>query len=125
MHLLSLAAISKSYPENPVLEHVSLGISAGERIGVIGRNGSGKSTLLALIAGTEEPDEGSIIRASGLRIAQLDQDPSFGEGDTIGGVLLETSMFMRGVGINNAGHGAFVVSANGVEQDRSGAPLRP
>ena len=87
MHLLSLAAISKSYPENPVLEHVSLGISAGERIGVIGRNGSGKSTLLALIAGTEEPDEGSIIRASGLRIAQLDQDPSFGEGDTIGDVV--------------------------------------
>ncbi|HSJ70137.1 MAG TPA: ABC-F family ATP-binding cassette domain-containing protein [Acidimicrobiia bacterium] len=87
MHLLSLEGISKSYPETPVLDRVSLGISSGEHIGVIGRNGSGKSTLLRIIAGLEEPDGGSIVRARGLRVAVLDQDPKFGEAETVGHVL--------------------------------------
>ena len=77
MHLISLEAISKSYPETPVLRDVSLGISRRQRIGVIGRNGSGKSTLLRIIGGVEEPDSGRIVRAAGLRITYLDQDPSF------------------------------------------------
>jgi ATP-binding cassette subfamily F protein uup len=87
MHLLSLEAVSKTYPENPVLSAVSLGVSAGDRIGVIGRNGSGKSTLLALIAGTEVPDSGSIIRSRDLRIATLDQDPTFIADATVSAVV--------------------------------------
>ncbi|VAV98273.1 hypothetical protein MNBD_ACTINO01-2347, partial [hydrothermal vent metagenome] len=77
MHLLSLESVTKSYPETPVLERVSLGISSGERIGVIGRNGSGKSTLLRIIAEGEDIDGGAIVRARGLRIATLDQNPVF------------------------------------------------
>ena len=87
MHLMSLEAVSKSYPENEVLDGVSLGISAGDRIGVIGRNGSGKSTLLQIIQGVEEPDDGSIVRAKGLRVAALDQDPTFPSDATIGHIL--------------------------------------
>ena len=87
MHLLSLEGVSKSFPENRVLENVSIGITAGDHIGVIGRNGSGKSTLLALIAGELEPDAGSMIRARDLRVAQLAQDPSFPDGTTVGKVL--------------------------------------
>ncbi|GMQ94451.1 MAG: ABC-F family ATP-binding cassette domain-containing protein [Acidimicrobiia bacterium] len=87
MHLLSLENIVKTYPETAVLADVSLGISVGEHIGVIGRNGSGKSTLLAIIAGTEEPDSGSIVRSRGLRVAALDQDPSFDDAATVGEVL--------------------------------------
>jgi ATP-binding cassette subfamily F protein uup len=87
MHLMSLEGVSKSYPENDVLDGVSLGISAGDRIGVIGRNGSGKSTILQIIEGVEEPDNGSIIRAKGLRVAALDQDPTFPPESTIGHVL--------------------------------------
>ncbi len=89
MHLLSLEGVSKSYPENPVLSDVSMGISAGDHIGVIGRNGSGKTTLLAIIAGTEEPDAGSIVRSRGLRIAVLEQDPAFAEGATVGDMVGE------------------------------------
>ena len=87
MHLISLEAISKSYPETPVLHEVSLGISRRQRIGVIGRNGSGKSTLLRIIGGIEEPDAGRIVRAAGLQVTYLDQDPSFPAGSTVGGVI--------------------------------------
>ena len=87
MHLLSLEAISKAYPETPVLDAVSLGISAGEHIGVIGRNGSGKSTLLAIIAGTEDPDSGSIVRTKDLRVAALGQNPVLDGEATVGEIL--------------------------------------
>ena len=87
MHLMSLETISKSYPENDVLDGVSLGISAGDRIGVIGRNGSGKSTLLRIIEGTEDIDDGAIIRSRGLRVAALDQNPVFDDESTVGHVL--------------------------------------
>ena len=90
MHLLSLESISKTYPETEVLDAVSLGISAGDHIGVIGRNGSGKSTLLAIIAGTEDHDGGSIVRSRGLRVAALDQDPSFAPDLSVGNVLGDT-----------------------------------
>jgi ATP-binding cassette subfamily F protein uup len=87
VHLISLESISKSYPETPVLSEVSLGIGRRQRIGVIGRNGSGKSTLLRIIAGTEEPDAGRIVRNSGFRVASLSQDPSFPAGSTVGDVV--------------------------------------
>ncbi len=87
MHLLSLESVTKTYPETPVLERVSLGIASGERIGVIGRNGSGKSTLLRIIAETEEIDGGAIVRARGLRVATLDQNPMFDDDDTVGHIL--------------------------------------
>jgi len=87
MHLISLESISKSYPETPVLNDVSLGITRRQRIGVIGRNGSGKSTLLRIIAGSEEPDSGRIVRAAGLRVASLAQSPSFPADSTIGDVI--------------------------------------
>ncbi len=87
MHLISLESISKSYPETPVLSEVSLGIGRRQRIGVIGRNGSGKSTLLRIIAGTEEPDAGNIVRSTGLRVASLSQDPKFPAGRSVGDVV--------------------------------------
>jgi len=87
MHLLSLEAVTKNYPEIAVLDAVSLGISAGEHIGVIGRNGSGKSTLLAIIAGAEDQDTGSVVRSKGLRVAALDQDPVFDDDETVGELL--------------------------------------
>jgi ATP-binding cassette subfamily F protein uup len=52
---------------------VTLGVSAGERIGVVGRNGDGKSTLLRLVAGAEEPDAGTVTRTGGVGVALLGQ----------------------------------------------------
>jgi ABC transport system ATP-binding/permease protein len=73
MNLISLEKAAKAYAHRTLLDSVSLGVSAGDRIGVVGRNGAGKSTLLALLAGTAVPDEGRVARATGLRIGYLPQ----------------------------------------------------
>ena len=72
-NIVSLERIGKTYGAGPVLDDVSLGIAAGERIGVVGRNGGGKSTLLNLIARHEEPDAGRVTHIAGLRIGLLGQ----------------------------------------------------
>ena len=73
MNLISLEKAAKAYAHRRLLDGVSLGVSAGDRIGVVGRNGAGKSTLLALLAGTAVPDEGRVARAAGLRLGFLPQ----------------------------------------------------
>ena len=73
MNLISLEKAAKAYAHRRLLDGVSLGVSAGDRIGVVGRNGAGKSTLLALLAGTAAPDEGRVARTAGLRIGYLRQ----------------------------------------------------
>ena len=73
MNLISLEKTTKAYGPRVLLDGVSLGVSQGERVGVVGRNGAGKSTLLALLAGAAEPDSGRIARMSGLRTGYLPQ----------------------------------------------------
>ncbi len=66
-----------------LLSQISLGINEGEKIGVIGINGTGKTTLLKILAGEETADEGTIIKANGLRIEYLPQNPSFEDDNTV------------------------------------------
>lgn len=75
--LLSVEQITKQYTERVLLDHVSFGINEGDKIGVIGVNGAGKSTLLKIIAEKEEPDEGRLVKKSGLKTAYLPQNPVF------------------------------------------------
>ncbi|MFD1940090.1 ribosomal protection-like ABC-F family protein [Nonomuraea mangrovi] len=67
---LSLHGISKSYGDRLVLDHVSLAVRPGERVGVVGENGSGKSTLLRIMAGIDRPDEGRVISTGAGHLAQ-------------------------------------------------------
>jgi ATP-binding cassette subfamily F protein uup len=73
VNLVSLERATKAYAHRTLLDAVSLGVSAGERIGIVGRNGAGKSTLLGLLAGTIGPDTGRVARTSGLRTGYLHQ----------------------------------------------------
>ncbi len=72
-NLVNLEAVSKSYGPTLLLDSVSLGLAAGERIGVVGRNGAGKSTLLRVLSAREAPDTGRVTHAGGLRVGMLAQ----------------------------------------------------
>ena len=73
VNLISLEKAAKAYAHRSLLDGVSLGVSAGDRIGVVGRNGAGKSTLLGMLAGRVAPDTGRVAMASGLRLGYLPQ----------------------------------------------------
>jgi ABC transport system ATP-binding/permease protein len=73
VNLANLEKVVKGYGQRVLLDGVSAGVAAGERVGVVGRNGVGKSTLLALLAGVEQPDSGRVTRARDLRIGHLAQ----------------------------------------------------
>jgi ATP-binding cassette subfamily F protein uup len=83
MNILSLENISKNYGTRPLFEGVTLGLEAGERIGIIGANGSGKTTLLRLIAGAEIPDSGRVVLADSKVLSFLPQNPAFDEQETV------------------------------------------
>ena len=83
MNLLTIEHLTKSYTERLLFDDTSFSISDGEKIGLIGINGTGKSTLLKIVAGLEEPDEGSVVKGRNLDIRFLSQNPRFHEGDTI------------------------------------------
>ncbi|MCW2815817.1 MAG: transporter related protein [Nocardioides sp.] len=72
-NLLNLEGVSKSYGVRPLLADVSLGIGAGDRIGIVGRNGDGKTTLLEVMTGIEEADSGRVSRSRGLLVGYLHQ----------------------------------------------------
>src|SRR4051795_11573242 len=72
-NLVNLHSVEKGYGTRRVLAGVTLGIAAGDRVGIVGANGAGKSTLLALIAGAEAPDAGTVTRTGGVGSALLGQ----------------------------------------------------
>ncbi|ADD40228.1 ABC-F family ATP-binding cassette domain-containing protein [Stackebrandtia nassauensis] len=73
VNLVNLEAVGKAFPNRTLLEGVSLGIGANERVGVVGRNGDGKSTLLRVLARDEPADSGRVTHSSGLRLGLLSQ----------------------------------------------------
>jgi ATPase subunit of ABC transporter with duplicated ATPase domains len=74
--VLAARSISKSFGDTVVLDRVTLTVTAGTRIGVVGPNGIGKSTLLRVLAGLEEPDDGAVSREpQGLSVAYVPQQP--------------------------------------------------
>ncbi len=72
-NLVNLERVSKAYGVRSLLTDVSLGVSAGERIGIVGRNGDGKTTLLEVMTGLEPPDSGRVSRARGMAVGYLHQ----------------------------------------------------
>lgn len=88
---IQAANLSKAYASRVLFDNAAFSVAEGEKIGLVGRNGHGKTTLLRLIAGVEEPDEGSIISSPGYRIASLAQHLHF----TAESVLAQVSLGLR------------------------------
>jgi len=72
-NVVNIEAVSKAFDIRPLLDQVSLGVSEGDRIGIVGRNGSGKSTLMKIIAGVEAPDAGRVTKSNESKIGILSQ----------------------------------------------------
>ncbi len=91
MNILSLENVSKNYGIKPLFENVTLGFEDTNKIGIIGANGSGKTTFLRVIAGTETPDTGNIVRANSKTLAFLEQNPQFDDEKTVLETIFATS----------------------------------
>lgn len=87
-NLVNIEEVSKAFDIRALLENVSLGVSEGERIGIVGRNGSGKSTLMKLIAAVDQPDKGRVTKANNAKIGFLSQVDAVELNATVGDVVL-------------------------------------
>ena len=72
--MISVSNIGKSYGDHELFSDLTVNVSAGQRIALIGSNGSGKSTLLDIIAGETSPDSGKISRSRDMVTGYLRQN---------------------------------------------------
>ncbi|GAS90383.1 ABC-F family ATP-binding cassette domain-containing protein [Mycolicibacterium brisbanense] len=87
-HLLGGEALHLEYPTGVVFDAVTVGVSDGDRIGIVGRNGDGKSSLLGMLTGRITPDGGRVTQRGGLRVGALDQTDTLDSERTVGWSLV-------------------------------------
>ena len=87
-NLVNLEGISKAFDIRPLLTKVSIGVSEGDRIGIVGRNGAGKSTLMKIIAGIESADEGRVTQGNSVRVGMLSQVDLADKNATVGDLVI-------------------------------------
>jgi ATPase subunit of ABC transporter with duplicated ATPase domains len=76
--------VSRHHGGQVVLHRVTVSVTAGTRLGVVGPNGIGKTTLLRILAGLEEPDGGTVERSPAtLTVGMLPQEPDARPGETL------------------------------------------
>jgi len=86
--LVDVERVAARRPDRPLFEDLSVTVSGGDRLGVVGRNGSGKSTLLRVLAGVAAPEDGVVRRGRNVRVGFLDQQPDLPPGtvaEAVGG----------------------------------------
>jgi ATP-binding cassette subfamily F protein uup len=84
--LVDLDRVTATRPGRPLFEDLSLTVSSGDRLGVVGLNGCGKSTLLSVLTGEAEPEAGAVRRGRGVRVAALTQRPQLPPGPVLAAV---------------------------------------
>ena len=87
-NLVNLEGISKAFDIRPLLTKVSIGVSEGDRIGIVGRNGAGKSTLMKIIAGIEKADAGRVTQGNSVRVGMLSQVDVADKSATVGDLVI-------------------------------------
>ena len=81
--LLSAEHISINFGSRQLLEDVDFYLNEGDKVGIIGINGTGKSTFLKVLAGRQEPDEGTVSRDPNVQVSYLPQNPEMEDGATV------------------------------------------
>jgi ATP-binding cassette subfamily F protein uup len=88
-HLLGAESLHLEYPTKVVFDSVTLGVSEGDRIGIVGRNGDGKSSLLGMLAGLRQPDSGRVTVRSGVTVGVLHQADELDDDDTVSNAVVD------------------------------------
>jgi ATP-binding cassette subfamily F protein uup len=78
--LVDLEGVSVRHGDRTLFDGLSMTVTDGDRVGVVGINGTGKSTLLRVLAGVDQPDEGDVRRGRAIRVGYLEQDPALPQG---------------------------------------------
>ena len=124
--LLTARSLEKRYGSETVFSHISFTIDEGHKVALVGRNGVGKSTLLKLLAGSEEPDSGSVTITGGRQISYLPQEFSFDESRTGAQYLFDDEVLkphqafrvLEGLGVSQATAERPLTSLSGGEQSK-------
>lgn len=87
-HLLGAEELHLEYPTKIVFDSLTIGISEGDRIGIVGRNGDGKSSLLAMLSGQIETQAGRVTRRGGVRFGVLGQNDELDPADVVSKVVI-------------------------------------
>lgn len=94
---LQVEDLVKSFGDLLLFDHLSLGVAEGQRIGLIAKNGSGKTTLLNIIAGREDYQSGRITFRRDLKVAYLEQNPTFPSGTVLNACLSGDTPALRAI----------------------------
>jgi ATP-binding cassette subfamily F protein uup len=89
MNIISIENLSKQYNEKPLFKNINIGISQGEKIGLVGVNGAGKSTFIKVITGEVAPESGTVAIRNGVRVGYLKQEPEFRADATVWQAIFE------------------------------------
>ena len=87
--LVCFEHVTFGYQGVPVVRDVSFTLHEKERVGFLGGNGEGKTTLLKLLTGELVPDEGSVVKKSGISLGYLEQSGGFTSDSTVYGAMEE------------------------------------
>ncbi|MDQ1815253.1 ATP-binding cassette domain-containing protein [Massilia sp. CCM 9210] len=83
MAVISLSSAQLAFGHVALLDHAEFSLETTERVGLIGRNGTGKSSLLKTISGKFKLDDGLLVMQQGIKIAYVDQEPTFDPGMSV------------------------------------------
>jgi ATP-binding cassette subfamily F protein 3 len=98
MSLVALSGVSKSHGAQHLFSNVSLQVSAGRRVAIVGANGTGKTTLLEIITGDQDPDTGTVARGKDVVIGYLKQEVAESRGHSVLAEVLAGAGTVTGIG---------------------------
>jgi ATP-binding cassette, subfamily F, member 3 len=125
--MLAITDLTYRIAGRTLLDGASALITAGQRVGIVGRNGAGKSTLLDLILGTLHADQGDITLQKGMRIGFVAQEAPGGEATPLEMVLAadtERAALLHEAETATDGHRIAEIQTRLLEIDAHSAPAR-
>jgi ATP-binding cassette, subfamily F, member 3 len=95
MSLITTNSLAKAYGPNDIFAKVDVALPYGARVALVGPNGAGKTTFLRILAGLEEPSQGEVLRAKGLRLGYLPQEAALEAEGTLWAEMLAAFAALR------------------------------